>query len=67
MCHPTRFVPHVLMKCSHTKAECTEERVDDRKCRLCDKTGHISRDCPDKPPAKCNNCQQEGIENVSFK
>ena len=58
------FWSYVPKDSRHTKAECTEERVDDRTCRLCEQVGHVARDCPDKPPSKCNNCKKEGKGNT---
>ena len=45
------------------KAECTNERLPrafDGECRLCSKTGHLARDCPEKPAQVCRNCKAEG-------
>ena len=63
--HTCCLMTSLLRNARHTKAECTEERVDDRTCRVCEKVGHVARDCPDKPPAKCNNCKQEGKSSIS--
>ncbi|KAI6487947.1 hypothetical protein MCOR11_008647 [Pyricularia oryzae] len=32
----------------------------DGTCNLCGKDGHRKRDCPEKPPQLCANCQEEG-------
>ena len=45
---------------SHTKAECTNERVFTGTCRVCEKEGHMAKDCPEKPPQVCRNCGEEG-------
>ncbi|KAL8992654.1 MAG: hypothetical protein Q9169_006935 [Polycauliona sp. 2 TL-2023] len=35
---------------------------DDRACRICNETGHLARECPQKPEGfgKCFNCGEEG-------
>ncbi|KAL8657231.1 MAG: hypothetical protein Q9226_002126 [Calogaya cf. arnoldii] len=35
---------------------------DDRACRICQETGHLARECPQKPEGfgKCFNCGEEG-------
>ncbi|KAL8687152.1 MAG: hypothetical protein Q9224_005237 [Gallowayella concinna] len=35
---------------------------DDRTCRICNETGHLARECPQKPEGfgKCFNCGEEG-------
>ncbi|KAL8734084.1 MAG: hypothetical protein Q9181_003329 [Wetmoreana brouardii] len=35
---------------------------DDRACRICHETGHLARECPQKPEGfgKCFNCGEEG-------
>ncbi|KAL8842030.1 MAG: hypothetical protein Q9205_005050 [Flavoplaca limonia] len=35
---------------------------DDRACRICQQTGHLARECPQKPEGfgKCFNCGEEG-------
>ncbi|KAL9584399.1 MAG: hypothetical protein Q9203_004675 [Teloschistes exilis] len=35
---------------------------DDRACRICNETGHLARECPQKPGGfgKCFNCGEEG-------
>ncbi|KAI4246375.1 MAG: hypothetical protein L6R40_002043 [Gallowayella cf. fulva] len=36
--------------------------ADDRACRICNETGHLARECPQKPEGfgKCFNCGEEG-------
>ncbi|KAL8869937.1 MAG: hypothetical protein Q9198_007755 [Flavoplaca austrocitrina] len=35
---------------------------DDRACHICQQTGHLARECPQKPEGfgKCFNCGEEG-------
>jgi hypothetical protein len=52
---------------SHSKAECTNERVDrpfTGDCRVCGQPGHRGADCPDKPAEKCHLCDQEGHKAI---
>ena len=53
----------LLTSTSHSKAECTNPKVERAftgECRLCHESGHRSSDCPSKPPPKCKNCLEEG-------
>ena len=48
----------------HNSKECekplTEEFLATITCRRCDKTGHMSADCPERPKFLCRNCDAEG-------
>jgi len=47
----------------HSKAECTNERVEREftgECRACGQTGHRASACPTAPAKKCRNCDEEG-------
>lgn len=45
---------------SHNKVDCPNPRVFSGECRVCNKEGHMAKDCPEKPPQVCKNCQEEG-------
>ncbi|KAH7026027.1 uncharacterized protein B0I36DRAFT_152915 [Microdochium trichocladiopsis] len=45
------------------KAECPNPRVETKftgQCNLCQREGHRARDCPEKPPVLCRNCDGGG-------
>lgn len=53
---------------SHNKADCPNPRVEREftgTCHVCEKEGHMAKDCPDKPPQVCRNCHEEGEPQCS--
>lgn len=45
----------------HSKAECPNPPSSfSGVCRICEKDGHLAKDCPDKKAMLCLNCRQEG-------